>query len=132
MPAPGEASVPNGRSPLSAKTSSAGGDEHAAGDMISAEDHALAGTLRRPGVRSSSHLADRLDGGLDALGVLVPELGEVGLVEIGDDVADVVDRLLELLGVGGLLGSPSRSLSTIASGVPLGANRPTQSENSTS
>ena len=45
MPAPGEASVPNGRSPLRAKTSSARDDERAAGDMISAKDHALTGTL---------------------------------------------------------------------------------------
>jgi len=37
-------------------------------------------------VQSSSHLADGLDRGLDALGVIVPEFGEVGLVEIGNDV----------------------------------------------
>ena len=96
MPAPGEASVPNGRSPLSAKTSSASDDEHAAGDMIPANDHDADRNALRPGVRSSSHLADCVNGGLDALGVLVPELGEFGLVEIGDVVADILDRLLEL------------------------------------
>ncbi len=82
-------------------------------------------------VRPSSDLADCLDRGFDALGVFIPEFGEVGLIEIGDDVAEVVDRLLERLGLDRLLAVLAQLLDD-GSGVPLGANSPTQSENRTS
>ena len=41
MPAPGNDSVPTGRSPLSASTSEPERDEDAAGDVIGADDHDL-------------------------------------------------------------------------------------------
>jgi hypothetical protein len=79
-----------------------------------------------------SDLADGLHGGLDAPGVLVPELGEVRLVEVGHNIAD--DFWIALVN-----GSAAtaflvflRSRWITASGVPLAQNRPTQMENSTS
>ena len=42
MPAPGDASVPNGRSLLTRQHERAGDDECAAGDMVPAQDHATA------------------------------------------------------------------------------------------
>src|SRR5688500_10486360 len=52
----------------------------------------------------SLHLADRLYGRLDALGVRVPECSEFRLVHVGDNVTDVRDRRLELLGRDHFLG----------------------------
>ena len=78
-------------------------------------------------MRSDSTLPIGLHGVFDALGIRFPELGELRLVEIGDLVAEVLDRLPELLGSAAAFFDSSRSLSTTASGVPFGANRPTQS-----
>src|SRR4029077_2708215 len=49
------------------------------------------------------HSSDRLHRSLDALCVRIPESLELRLVQIGDDIADVRDRCLELFAVGDLL-----------------------------
>src|SRR5690242_8719872 len=88
MPALGADSVPNGRSPLIAKMRMPKA-MNTPPTMWSAFSIAA---------RSALHLADRLHRRLYPLRVDIPEFGEVGLIEVGHFVADVVDRRLELLG----------------------------------
>src|SRR5690348_10287380 len=88
MPALGADSVPNGRSPLIAKTRMPKA-MNTPPTMWSAFSIAAWSAL---------HLPDRLHRRLDALGVGIPEPGEVRLIEIRHFVADVVDRGLELIG----------------------------------
>src|SRR5262245_15291534 len=52
----------------------------------------------------ASNLTDRSHRVFHALGVLIPKLGKLRLILIGEHVADVVDRLGELLGGRGFLG----------------------------
>src|SRR5215468_4054156 len=127
MPAPGNASVPNGRSPLTASTASAAA--MAAPPAIwsvrnvislSAFLRALHSPLRpssgragfcirlpprdRPCLpgktggrkRSPFHSSDRSYGVFHALCICVPESAELGLIEIGDVLADICHQLLEL------------------------------------
>src|SRR5262245_27546901 len=69
--------------------------------------YALLQALRLYGEALTRHLADRLHGLVRSFAVFVPELREIGRVEIGRFKADLRDRVGELLGGGGLVDGPA-------------------------
>src|SRR5215468_1803243 len=88
MPAPGNASVPNGRSPLTASTASAAA--MAALPAIWSARGVMVSQMTSPFDPS-----DRMDRVLDPLGIGVPEGTELCLIEVLDILADVRHQLLE-------------------------------------
>src|SRR5438552_3688387 len=93
MPAPGEASVPNGKSPLTARMS-APATTNAPPATWSLRR--VMGCPRLPvdrGRLSVSHLADLVHGVFHACRVGIPEGLELGLIEIGDVLAEILHGL---------------------------------------
>ena len=91
MPAPGNDSVPNGRSPLDCEYEEAESDEDGAGNVVGAQVSraSLSRSRRR---HQSSTLPIGTHRVLDARGVGIPERLELGLVEIGELLAEILDR----------------------------------------
>src|SRR5438270_1650065 len=71
--------------------------------MMAAAEAVLPMTNWRRSI-STLHFADRMHRSLDALCVRIPERLELRLVHVGDDIADVCDRGLELIGFDDFLG----------------------------
>src|SRR5438105_9690536 len=69
----------------------------ASAHRAAAAEAALPVTNSRRSNMSALHLADGLHRSFDAFGVGVPERLEVGLIHVGDDIADVRDGRPELL-----------------------------------
>src|SRR4029078_996132 len=108
-----------------------GSDEHAAGDMISADDHTLTGTLIVPTCRHPHTLPMAWTAASTRLASSSQNLAHSGLSRLATTSLILSIAFLNWSVSAAFLDS-IRSLSMIASGVPFGANRPTQSENSTS
>src|SRR5215467_9459865 len=88
MPAPGNASVPNGRSPLTASTASAAA-------MAAPPATWSARKVMVAQMTLSLDPSDRVDSILDPLGIGVPESAELGLIEVLDVLADIRHQFLE-------------------------------------
>src|ERR1700694_3540789 len=117
MPAPGAVRVPKGRSPLIAKTTrlkmiKAAPATWSARSMMfdpltsrgycmptraaGAEREHGTGRVRFALCRLALNPSDRVDRGLDPLGVGIPEPLEFRLVHISDVLANIIPRLLEI------------------------------------